>query len=95
MGGACLPLEDRPLHALIVPRPTENKYHKTVEQLKGLMGSAGRVVTRIFEWTIGRTRPTGDDLQTADLAEVAVRGANAPPWSSVNNCTQHYQTSRA
>jgi len=72
MGGVCLRLKDRPLRALMVPRPTENKYHETVEQLKGLMGSAGRVVTRIFKWTIGRARPAEDDFQTADSTEVAV-----------------------
>ncbi|MTI98780.1 MAG: replication endonuclease [Marinobacter adhaerens] len=79
MGGTCLRLKDRPLRPLMVPRSTENKYHDTLEELKGLMGAAGRVVTRIFEWTIGRSRPTADDLQTADSAEVSVRGANAPP----------------
>lgn len=95
MGGACLRLKDRPLRALMVPRPTETKYHETVEQLKGLMGAAGRVVTRIFEWTIGLTKPTEDDHQTVDSAEVSVRGANAPPWSSVNNYTLHTDIPKA
>lgn len=49
------------------------------------MGAAGRVVTKIFEWTIGRTKPAEEDLQTADSVELAFRGANAPPWSSFNN----------
>ena len=38
MGGNCLGLKDRPLRALMAPKPTENKYHETVEQLKGLKG---------------------------------------------------------
>ncbi|MBZ2168028.1 replication endonuclease [Marinobacter sp. F4216] len=88
MGGTCTHLKDRPLRALMVPKPTASKYHETVEKLKGLVGSAGRVVTRIYDWTISRTRPADDDLQCSDSCEVVVRGANAPPWSSVNNCTR-------
>jgi hypothetical protein len=87
MGGVCLQLKDQPLRALMVPKTTETKYHEIAEQLKGLVGSAGRVVTRIYEWTIGRTKPSEDDLQFSGSYEVSVRGANAPPWSSVNNCT--------
>ncbi|MCG7199637.1 replication endonuclease [Marinobacter pelagius] len=87
MGGTCLRLKDRPLRALMVPKPTENKYHETVEHLKGLVGSAGRVITRIYEWTIGRTKPSENHLPAAGLEEISLRGANAPPWSSVNNCT--------
>ncbi|WP_288373369.1 hypothetical protein [uncultured Marinobacter sp.] len=44
MGGVCLQLKDRPLRALMVPKTTENKYHEIAEQLKGLVGSAGRGV---------------------------------------------------
>lgn len=88
MGGACLRLKDRPLRALMVPKPTENKYHEAVKHLKGLVGSAGRVITRIYEWTIGRTKPSENDLPAAGLEEISLRGANAPPWSSVNNCTK-------
>jgi hypothetical protein len=87
MGGVCLQLKDQPLRALMVPKTTETKYHEIADQLKGLVGSAGRVVTRIYEWTIGRTKPSEDDLQFSGSCEVSVRGANAPPWSSVNNCT--------
>lgn len=88
MGGVCLQLKDQPLRALMVPKTTETKYHELADQLKGLVGSAGRVVTRIYEWTIGRTKPSEDDLQFSGSCKVLVRGANAPPWSSVNNCTE-------
>lgn len=88
MGGVCLKLKDRPLRALMVPKTTENKYHEVAERLKGLVGTAGQVVTRIYEWTISRPRASKEDFQFSSSSEVSVRGANAPPWSSVNNCTQ-------
>jgi hypothetical protein len=86
MSNVCLQLKDRPLRALMIPKTIENKYHEIAEQLKDLVGSAGRVMTKIYEWTIGQTRPSEDDIQLSGSCEVSVRGANTPPWSSVNNC---------
>lgn len=65
--------------------PVVNKYGEPVPgRLFGLLwGELQAVCTRFYSWTVSRVQSAFKPWQ----AETLGRGANAPPWSSVNNCT--------
>ncbi len=65
--------------------PVVNKYGEPVAgRLFGLLwGELQAVCTRYYKWVVSRVHTAFKPWQ----AEILQRGANAPPWSSVNNCT--------
>lgn len=70
--------------------PVVNKYQEPV--LGRLFGVAltglEAVCTRFYSWTVSRI----DRAFKPWLSEFLGSGANAPPWSSVNNCTEPVAT---
>lgn len=84
--------------------PVTNKYGEpVVGRLFGLLwGELEAVCTRFYSWTIDRVRSAFKPNLTDSISRVksgtrmlfgvpvpvGVCGANAPPWSSVNNCTR-------
>ena len=59
--------------------PAQNKYGAPVpSKVFGLVSEGVAVCTRVYSWVLTRVRNAFD---------VDFQGANAPPWSSVNNCT--------
>lgn len=76
--------------------PVVNKYGEPVAgRLFGLLcGELRSVCTRFYSWTVSRVQTAFKPWQAGVREGVALfcgvplpSGANAPPWSSVNNCT--------
>lgn len=65
--------------------PVVNKYGEPVPgRLFGLLwGELQAVCTRYYKWVVNRVHTAFKPWKS----EILQRGANAPPWSSVNNCT--------
>lgn len=87
MGGVCTKRVDQPLRAMMIEKPESNRYSETTQKLKGLLGSAGKVVTRIHDWRMQKRKRNPDNFIPKERSSFYIRGANAPPWSSVNKCT--------
>ncbi|MCH2158384.1 MAG: replication endonuclease [Oleiphilaceae bacterium] len=87
MGGVSTKRVDQPLRAMMVKKSEPNRYSETAEKLKGLIGSAGKIVTRIHDWHMQKRKRNPDNFISKERSSFYIRGANAPPWSSVNKCT--------
>ncbi|EDW2791982.1 replication endonuclease [Salmonella enterica] len=82
-GGPFVRRDDLQVRTLYEPRTELNQYGEEVVCIRGIydtdIGSGSPILTRLTQWKIVPKR-------AVDLA-VDVRGATAPPRSSVNNCT--------
>lgn len=87
MGGVGAKRVDQPLREMMVKKLEQNRYSETTRKLKGLMGSAGQIITRIHDWSMRKRKRNPDNFIPKERSSFYIRGANAPPWSSVNKCT--------
>ena len=76
----------------MIQKPEANSYGEIAKKLKGLIGTAGQIVTRIHDWRMQKRKRNPDNFIPKERSSFYIRGANAPPWSSVNNCTQSKET---
>ncbi len=84
-GGATTPLKEQPLRALHVAKETPNKYGEAIKKLIGLCFQGIETIkTHTHEWIV-RTVDLSTKRNEFGIG-FALGGANAPPWSSVNNC---------
>jgi Bacteriophage replication gene A protein (GPA) len=87
-GGPIGKRKDQILRAYHVLKNEVNRYGEEVKSLLGLLyNKVQKVITRKHRWII-RRKPFSEDLKPSYGHYVSSGGANAPPWSSVNNCTQ-------
>ncbi|WLI76941.1 replication endonuclease [Kosakonia sp. H02] len=79
-GGPFVRRDDLQVRTLYETEEGFNQYGEPTVRIRGVydtaVGSGSPILTRLKKWTIVPKR-----------AEVAVQGATAPSWSSVNNCT--------
>jgi len=87
-GGATVPRKNQPLRAAHMQKETPNKYGEAIKKIIGFcFNSIETVVTRFREWKIFPIDYAKELKNEASF--FAFEGANAPPWSSVNNCRQN------
>lgn len=85
-GGATAPRKEQPLRAFHVLKESLNKYGETANKILGIIfGDVVELVTRIHVWTV-RPKALSQETSSYEFCS-SIRGANAHPWSSVNNCT--------
>lgn len=82
-GGPFVRRDDLQVRTLYEPRAEFNQYGEEVVCIRGVydtdIGSGSPILTRLTQWKIVPKRAPVEDFD--------LRGASAPPWSSVNNCT--------
>jgi len=89
MGGAVLPRCARPISLCQLVRLRLNQYGEEVKYVAGLWCHwfVFPLRTRIHEWTV-KLKNTGARRIIAGKRDLFFSGANAPPWTCVNNCTE-------
>ena len=93
-GGPTAARKDHPLRPYHIEKETPNKYGEVIKNLIGLaFQGLAHIRTKIHDWLV---RPVSLDKRSNEFGMgFALGGANAPPWSSVNNCTQAAQKNLA
>lgn len=87
-GGPLGKRKDQVLRAYHVKKEEMNRYGEEVKSLMGLLyNKIRKVITRKHLWVIRRKPFLGEESLSYGHY-LSCGGANAPPWSSVNNCTQ-------
>lgn len=87
-GGPIGKRKDQILRSYHVLKNEVNRYGEEVKSLLGLLyNKVQKVITRKHQWVIKR-KPFPGELNRSYGHYLSNSGANAPPRSSVNNCTQ-------
>lgn len=89
MGGPIMPRAERPVSLLKEVEEEASRYGEDVTRLLGVMGVRVELETRLQGWVI--TRHGLADRQAVAARKggaLDLRGREAAPWSSDNNCTE-------
>jgi Bacteriophage replication gene A protein (GPA) len=87
MGGVVCARKERPVRPMMIEREEKNRYGEATRSIKGLWSRACPFVTRLYNWTIRCVLLSEKQQDSEDGVGFGAVQSNAPPWSTVNNCT--------